>query len=201
MGSGFGSVVTSTDPTGGAGAWSVANVDDSNILAGVSCPSTSLCVAVGGPARFAVSSANVVTSTNPTGGAGAWSAPASIDGGSSLTGISCPSPSLCVAVDGRGNVVTSTDPTGGPASWTAANVDGANLISAVSCASSSWCVAVDTQGNVLTSTNPTGGASAWSAANVDDSRELTSVSCPSRRLCVAVDLSGYIVVGTRRHGH
>ncbi|HET7311791.1 MAG TPA: hypothetical protein VFJ17_10755 [Mycobacteriales bacterium] len=40
-----GKVVTSTDPTGGAIAWTATAVDAGNALAAVSCPSGSLCVA------------------------------------------------------------------------------------------------------------------------------------------------------------
>ncbi len=57
----FGNVVTSSNPTGGAGAWAVTNVVGANFMTGVSCPSSSLCVAVDG-------GGNVVTSSNPTGG-------------------------------------------------------------------------------------------------------------------------------------
>ncbi|MHB1930279.1 MAG: hypothetical protein ACYCUG_12815, partial [Acidimicrobiales bacterium] len=96
-----------------------------------------------------------------------WGPPTQVDGGRTFTGISCPSVSLCVAVDVNGNVVTSTNPTGGVSAWTAANVDPGNTLSGVSCPSASLCVAVDGSGNVVSSTNPTGGASAWTAANVD----------------------------------
>src|SRR6476620_3525071 len=54
----------------------------------VSCPSTSLCVAGDG-------TAHVLASTNPTGGAGAWSV-AHLPGVQSIWGLSCPSTSLCV---------------------------------------------------------------------------------------------------------
>jgi hypothetical protein len=52
-------------------AWSVADVDGSNALNAVSCASESLCVATD-------KSGNVVTSTNPTAGASAWSSPANV---------------------------------------------------------------------------------------------------------------------------
>jgi hypothetical protein len=76
-----------------------------NQLKGVSCPSSGLCVAVD-------QSGNVVTSSNPTGGAAAWTV-THVDGFNSLSGVSCPSSGLCVAVDQSGNVVTSSNPTGG----------------------------------------------------------------------------------------
>src|SRR6478736_6537621 len=42
-----------------------------------------------------------------------------------LTGVSCPSATLCVAVDDVGKVLTSTD---GGASWTPARVDANNFL-------------------------------------------------------------------------
>jgi hypothetical protein len=106
---GQGNVVTSTDPTGGASAWTPANVDATNALSGISCTSSPslLCVAVD-------TSGNVVTSTNPTGGASAWTV-TSVDSGNQLVAVSCPVASLCVAGDGDGNVVTpGTPPTPTP---------------------------------------------------------------------------------------
>src|SRR5450759_3512373 len=131
-----------------------------NLLAGVSCPTSGLCVAVDW-------SGNVVTSSNPTGGAAAWTV-TNVDGTNILTGVSCPSSGLCVAVDLGGNVVTSSNPTGGAAAWTVTHVDASNSFNCtvpgycslygVSCPSSGLCVAVDSGGNVVTSSNPTGGA-------------------------------------------
>jgi hypothetical protein len=99
-----------------------------------------------------------------------------------ITAISCPSVSLCVAVDSGQNVVTSTDPAGGSGTWTVTHVDTAvgpecgkygpgqdcTLgMDGVSCPSVFLCVAVDAVGNAVTSTNPTGGASAWRTSAID----------------------------------
>lgn len=175
-------------------SWAVTNVDSSNDLTSVSCPSASLCVAgeTGG---------NVVTSTNPTGGAGAWTVADASESGATIKGVSCPSASLCVAVDSGGNVVTSTNPTGGAGAWSVAHVGGpgtgisAGLIS-VSCPSASLCVAVDYDDGVVTATNPTGGAGAWSVTHVEKAGIFNAVSCASTSLCVIVDLIGDVVVGT-----
>src|SRR5207244_1053640 len=91
-----------TNPTGGASAWKVTPVDGTNTLNGVSCASTSLCVAVDDPG-------NAVTSTNPTGGASAGDA-TNVDSPNRLNGVSCATPSLCVAVDDLGNAVVGTGP-------------------------------------------------------------------------------------------
>ena len=157
-------------------------------LEGVSCPSSGLCVAVdrGG---------NVVTSTNPTGGATAWTV-THVDGSNGLDSVSCPSSGLCVAVDDAGNVVTSTNPTGGASAWTVTHVDGSRDLNSVSCPSSSLCVTVDDAGDVVTSTNPTGGAGAWTVSHVDGFPWLYGVSCPSSGLCVAVDGNGNVVTST-----
>src|ERR1700723_3857852 len=62
----FGNVVTSTDPTGGSGGWSVSDVDERHTIVAVSCTSASSCVAVDDVG-------NVLVSTDPTGGASDWS--------------------------------------------------------------------------------------------------------------------------------
>src|SRR5207342_832113 len=101
-----------------------------------------------------------------------------------LLGVSCPSTSLCVAVDDEGNVVTSTSPTGGAGAWTVTGVDGSNEFVGVSCPSTSLCVAADFDGNIVTSTDPTGGASKWTVTAVDfvvtnESNLPSALSCPS----------------------
>jgi hypothetical protein len=192
-----GDVLTSTDPTGGAGAWTVTPVV-SGSLSGISCPSVSLCVA-------SDTVGNVLTSTDPTGGAGAWTVTPVVLG--SLSGISCPSDSLCVAVVGTitgvgvaGGIVSSTDPTGGAKDWTLARVDGTIAINAISCPSISLCVAADEEGDVVASTNPTGGAGAWTITRVESDGSsytpLYSVSCASASLCAIGDQQAEVLTST-----
>ena len=59
-----------------------------------------------------------------------WSAPFNVDPpptqgyvGESTSAVSCPSESLCVAVDVQGNVVTSTEPANTGGAWTITHVD------------------------------------------------------------------------------
>ena len=214
-----GRVLTSSDPTGGATAWQVSAslysqaLAEQNNLAGVpslspgfyqpvgiSCPSALLCVAVGQDAQVAVS-------TDPTGGASAWTVSnlnsASAFNGDQLTSVSCPTVSLCVAAGSNpsgGIVFTTTDPTGGPSAWTLAQVDTATTASSVttltgvSC-TAALCVAVDNDGNVVTSGDPTGGASAWTLSGVDGTNQMTSVSC-NPALCVATDQNGNVITAT-----
>jgi hypothetical protein len=117
----------------------------------------------------------------------------------SLHGMSCPSVSLCVAVDNVGNVLTTTAPAGGRDAWSITNVDGQIALNGVSCPSPSpsLCVAVDESGNEITSTDPTGGPAAWTVTHVDSSSKyITAVSCPSASMCVATDGAGNVITST-----
>jgi hypothetical protein len=136
---------------------------------------------------------DIFASTNPTGGVSAWRKTTIGEGFVSRV-VSCPSASLCAAVDAS-NILTSTDPTGGASAWAEATIDQGNALSAVSCPSDSLCVAVGGQ-DVLTSSDPTGGASAWTKATIDPGYSLHAVSCPSISLCVAGDSNGNILTST-----
>lgn len=183
-----GSVATSTDPAGGAGAWTAASVEPYGMKA-VSCPSESLCVGID-------ANGNVVTSTDPTGGVGAWrSAP--VDFGHQLLAISCPSTSLCVATDDHGDVVSSTDPTGGSKAWSApTKIDRFGEVVALSCPSVSLCVGVGSFGGAVTTTDPVGGAGTWKSVDADRESSISGVSCPSTQLCVAIDEAGNVLSST-----
>ena len=123
-----------------------------------------------------------------------WQAPVMIDSQGGLSAVSCPSASLCVALDPRGNIVTSTKPYGGAGAWKTAHKEFAGF-AGLSCPSASFCVGAGQNPprgggkDVYASTNPTGGASAWSDASVEGGN-LTSgfsgVSCPSAAFCAAV---------------
>ena len=115
-----------------------------------------------------------------------------------MTGISCPSVALCVAVDWWGNVVTTTAPLAGSAGWRIARVD--NLIeeyglypsglTGVSCPSVRLCVLVDRSSNVITSRHPTGGAAAWKVAHVNAAIPPGSGRIHGRRVPVGVAVRG-----------
>ncbi len=200
-----GDVLWSTAPSGGARRWHTADVDGSTELTGVSCPAASLCVAVD-------AAGNAVTSTAPTAGRHAWTVTRidtnttqkNSDNGDSvlLRDVSCPSTSLCVAVDAVGDALTSTAPTAGSAAWVATHIDGNRTqdctgsglacqppLVGVSCPSTSECAAVDFAGNVLTSDHPSSAASPWSSATTDGGAlsSLYGVSCPTSAFCATVD--------------
>lgn len=147
-----------------------------SMLNGIACPTTGLCAAVD-------SSGNIITSTNPGGGSGAWTAAPVSSSLIGLVAITCPTTSFCLAADSAGNQIwTSTDPTGGSGAWTATTLpDG---LADVTCPTTTLCVGVDINGDVLTSTAPTAGASAWSSGQVS-SGALDAVACAGTALCVA----------------
>jgi hypothetical protein len=125
-----------------------------------------------------------------------WSSPTPIDHqlpfsqDVSMDDVSCPSASLCVAVDADGNILSSSDPSAGAAAeWTVGKVgDGLKGVSCVS----SLCVAVGAHGRLFSSRDAGRGAEArWAAGHAHASREeLVGVSCPSASLCVAIATGG-----------
>src|SRR3954452_22435733 len=78
-----------------------------------------------------------------------WGAPVAIDPGRQLVALSCPSASLCVAVDASGNALTSTDPTAGASAWRLTPTGSGDRLVNISCPSPSLCVAIDGGGNAL----------------------------------------------------
>ncbi len=190
-----GDVLSSTDPTGGTGAWRRVYSDSSAKLRHISCPSIALCVAVG-------RSGQILTSTEPTGGA--WT-PIKV-GESGISEVSCPSTSLCVAVDEteKHQLLTSTDPAGGVAAWSTTEITSPRRISlsGVSCPTNKLCVASGYEGYLATSTNPTGGAGAWAVSQLEPEggHNLQAVSCSSESLCVLTDNVGDALVSTEPTG-
>ena len=126
----------------------------------------------------------------------AWRTHEQIATAQPLTGVACPSSSLCVAVDGHGNAATSTTPSAS-SSWTLAKV--APPLANVVCPSTTLCIGL-AGGQIVTTTNPTGGAAAWSAPVTIDSAPIADVSCPSATLCVAVDNAGNALTSTNPTG-
>jgi hypothetical protein len=210
-----GNVMTSSNPSGGLGAWTKAHISDSTPeLVSASCPSASFCAVAGvafGPPTFTPHS-EVWTSTDPTGGPSAWHGTA-LGGETYVKSISCPSANFCAVVGQTGiegeehprsEVWTSSNPAGGPSAWHAAVIDAGNLVNAIGCPSSGLCLVVDQQGNVLTSTNPTGGSAAWSAPQSIGPQtngipvSLNAVSCVGIGFCAVS--SGYDYIDTEQPG-
>jgi hypothetical protein len=188
-----GSVFTSTDPTGGAEAWSVSDLNEvpgASHLTAVSCPSASLCVAVSG--GNGGSAGRVFTSTDPA--LEIWRR-TQIGGYPDFRGVSCATPSLCVAVAKEGRIFVSSDPTGGASAWRAVGSPTPRDLFAVSCVAATLCAAGDAGGNIITSTDPTGGGG-FAEANADGSVQITGLSCPTTTRCVAVTNNADVLTST-----
>lgn len=198
-----GTVATSTDPAGGPGAWQSTTLDSGTtdnpggpVPNSVACPTPSFCAVVDG-------SDMVFTSTDPTGGAGAWKATdlsnvVPDDGhGNDIAGLSCPSTQLCITAttDLRGGLVVSTDPAAGARSWRLLALRGFHPVTGISCPTPSFCATGASNGYVYLSSDPTGGPRAWQPVHIDGHNTVEAISCVTPRLCVAVDEAGNVLVG------
>ena len=183
-----GDVFVSEHPAQAASQWHRQFIDPKLAITGISCPSTQLCVAVDAHGQ-------VMHTTDPLGGAKSWSHATRVDkatqtggGYAGFAGISCPTTTLCVAVDNaaNGQVAYTTDPTGPASAWTLTTVGSGVTLDAVSCASATFCMIGGTDGYY--STAPTGGASGWKATtSLSPSYSvIASLSCNSLKLCVGV---------------
>lgn len=162
-------------------------------LFGISCPTSSLCVAVGG-------GNTVASSTRPTGPTADWKVvypgAGAIPGAPNqrqIRAVDCPSPQLCVAVTFEGLIYTATDPTGDAGAWTVTDLDGPGPnthLYGIDCPSESFCAAAAGGAKVVTTTDPTGGAAAWTKTQLQGPMELRGISCAGAGLCVAVGDDG-----------
>ena len=155
-----GDVITSShpSPTGSSplsltvdpSAWKVSHsvVPASNSLAALACPSVTFCVAI-------TRQGNIVTSTNPTGGASAWKL-TRLAGSMMLVSVSCASRNFCMVGDLSDSVFVSNNPSGGSSAWTRVRVtaQGTQAMVALSCPITGFCVGVDGGDGVHVYTNP-----------------------------------------------
>ncbi len=157
-------------------------------LDAISCPATTLCVALDAAGRLVVSS-------HPTRGRVAWRQ-VTLTLGSVITALDCPTVRRCFATDDTGDLWTTTKPLGAARGWTRTGVDvnsrsGYGVpLTGVACVRAKLCVVGDSAGDALQSTRPTQGSRAWRtsilhAGNKDGA--FWSVSCPSLSLCVLSD--------------
>lgn len=189
-------IFSSTDPTGGVGAWKIASLTGEKEprlhMTGISCPSPQLCVAVAYGGK-------VVVSTGPTGDAPSWSV-GELPFQADLRGVSCPGPSLCVAVDNAGRIATSTDPVGGADTWALVGAPaGEGSLNGVSCPSPALCV-TGNAGQMITSIDPAAGLAAWNAVAAGSGLPVKGVSCPTTSACAAVDNNSDAIVSTNPRG-
>jgi hypothetical protein len=165
-------VVGASGAQAAAPAWGpVQQVDGTTALTGVSCSTSSFCMAVD-------TAGQAVIDQN-----GTWGAPVDADGAVALRSVSCPITTFCILGDANGDAVPYTNGTFGT-SVNLGSTGVAGAINSVSCPTSAFCVAVDSLGNAYEYTS----AGGWSAATGLAVRTpMTAVSCSSAASCLAVD--------------
>jgi hypothetical protein len=141
---------------------------------GVSCASSTSCVAVGDGGIWAAYNGSSWTGSVPS------------PVGPNLNGVTCLSSTNCVAVGDSGTVKSYNG-----TAWTAATTTGtANFLTGVACAGGSGpCAAVGALGTVIQASSPT--SATWAVpSSVASARDLLGVSCPSSTSCMAVGEGG-----------
>jgi photosystem II stability/assembly factor-like uncharacterized protein len=176
----LGVIIATTD--GGSSWTSQTAPSGEDGLVGVSCPSTSTCIAVLGYNDGSETADPLIRTTD---GGSSWVSVAAPAGVGDLDGISCSSESNCVAVGFGSGVVTSSDD---GATWSAPT-GGPDELGDVSCLlSTSFCAAVGgTPTSPGTAFFSSDEGSTWTAGSVPSGTELLSgVSCSSSADCEAV---------------
>jgi photosystem II stability/assembly factor-like uncharacterized protein len=161
------------------GTWSWQNpLPDGNFLNGVSCPTASSCIAVGGGGL-------ILATTN---GGSTWTQQSS-GVTDSINGVSCPTASICYAAGDFGEIYKTTN---GGASW---SVQRTVLVffAGISCPDAMTCYAAGGGGDVIRTVD---GGATWAASSTPDPYNLFAISCSSTTSCAAVGANGAIVTTT-----
>lgn len=150
-------------------------------LEAVSCaPAAALCVAGGANSSDSDVFQNAPDVALSTSSPDNWEIQ-NLNGSGAMTGLSCPSRSLCVGAGGGYAAATGDPGDGRAATWLFHYVGGGTVLWAdVACASSALCVLTG-RGAVAVSSD---AGATWTVTRLN--ADLTHVACASERLCVAV---------------
>lgn len=187
-----------------AGTWAKAAVLAGEVWQGVSCPSVSFCAVVG-------QQSEVATTRAPFGPESAWSPvdlgiidPSDSDHGPiEMSGVACPSVTLCIAGDSDLGPVSTNAPAGGKGSWRAdplGNFNAAYAALSPTCPSTKLCFVVpfgDGAHGISYTRDPSATRPAWRTIQLPGARELSSIACVTTSLCVAADRNGELLVSRR----
>ena len=191
--------VLATMSAAGAGAlaahtWETsASYDPPIALSAISCPSASVCFAVGSPGG---SSANIVATTN---GGSTWTRQTVPPGVSALNAITCPSVRRCFA---DGTTVIAT--TNGGESWTIQTLPkGVDGLGDISCPSLSTCYVPTVIGTKSAVIKTTDSGRIWTGHTVPSGGFLDAITCPSVSVCFVAGFvlgRGAVVITTKNGG-
>ena len=167
----------------GCGGSGIPSLSSINVLDGVSCPSSSLCVAIG-DGQIATAGASPTTQDAPFG---------------VVSAVSCASGSDCMAAGGTsGYAAAIANSTDGGSSWATAFVApyGVDDLDAVSCPTTSICTAVGGAEGGFAGFGETGpgavvnsadGGATWTEQSLPaDAGALGAISCASTSVCEAL---------------
>jgi hypothetical protein len=151
-------------------------------LTGVSCTSTTFCVAVASTGKASIWQNGAITTT-------------SVDT-KGLNSVSCAllsSTPVCWAVDEMGKGVYYNGSTwSSPSNADGGGVESLKSVSSLVPSTTLSCSVVDAGGNVVTYN----GTSRSSQTNLSGTKSLKAVSCTSATVCVAFDSAGYVYTTT-----
>jgi hypothetical protein len=192
-----GDFYASADPAAGSSTWHATDLDgdESDIhLKGVSCPTTTLCVAVAAGGSGSLGPGGRVFGIAMPGTAFPIVTQVRLDESLDLQAVSCAAASFCLAVARRGRMATGAAPGSEGAAWRDLGAPGgATDLESVACPTARLCLAGDAGGNVLS--DPEAGAGGpWREANTGPSVPITDISCPIPSACAGVDNNGDVIV-------
>ena len=125
-----------------------------------------------------------------SGPAGAASSGRLIDPGNSITGVSCPTSTWCMAVDDSGNIMNYDNGTWSAPQLVDTGADvqlGQGEFDGVSCPTTAFCLAVSYDNGVSYYTNGSWSPTAFTSLGTTD---FSGVSCQSTTFCLASSLHG-----------
>ena len=204
-----GRIIVSTDPTGDAEKWHAMRPAGSSMwtdeMSAISCPTPGFCAVIDEHwDAFDAWDTRILIATNPTAGPEAWRPfklwTSNTSESRYITGFSCTSPELCVAVDTLARASISRNLTSSSPTWTTAWVNEVpypylpNPLVGLACTAAEICVAgtIDESGDIWSTTTP---GNTWNRADFADPyfTALASIGCAPSSLCVAADGNGDIM--------
>jgi hypothetical protein len=180
-------VAVTTNPAGGQGSWKTMELPKA--VRSIWCTAPRLCLA-------GTRTGDLLSSTNPSGGARAWHAKHIIGRPGApelLSAVACASARYCVVAGGNGLeglLFASSHPTGGARAWSrAVGFDPAGVFSGGSCVPTRFCAFAAFDGSVSLTADR-------NRARVDSGHSIEHISCASRYFCGLAGGDGRIYIGT-----